>query len=323
MNSFTRLTRFVITFAALLILLPNSSLALSWPTGCPDVATRGHLNVLTINLLFSEIKDRETRLKNIANFMAEQVEEGEPVDIVLLQEVVGGPLSGTINSSLDLKKLLIERGMKYNLRYRLANGLPGILTVGNAILSRCKILFTFSRTLPFVSEEPFEGFKIPLRREVMMSRIRVPDFGKINIYNTHLCAFCDPMERLKQTRVLLDFMRRVEKLIWWDENPVILGGDFNINLNTAGDENAYNEISDFGFIDTYNVANDCYSCCCEEEGYFGCTYGVAGNPYGESPVRIDYIFIKGMNILNSDVVFNSDPWWVSDHSGVLSRINLP
>ncbi|MBE9570345.1 MAG: hypothetical protein IMF11_06955 [Proteobacteria bacterium] len=105
MNSFTRLTRLVITFAALLILLPNSSLALSWPTGCPDVATRGHLNVLTINLLFSEIKDREIRLENIANFMAEQAEEGEPVDIVLLQEIVGGPLSGTINSSLDLKKL--------------------------------------------------------------------------------------------------------------------------------------------------------------------------------------------------------------------------
>lgn len=132
---------------------------------------------------------------------------------------------------MDLKRLLAKKGMEYNLSYRLANGLPGILTVGNAISSCCKIIFTISKTLPFVSEEPFEGFEIPLKREVMVSRIKIPNFGKINIYNTHLCAFCDPMERLQQTQVLLDFIRTVEKFIWWDENPVILGGDFNINLN--------------------------------------------------------------------------------------------
>ena len=86
---------------------------------------------------------------------------------------------------------------------------------------------------------------------------------------------------------------------------------------------------DYEFIDTYAIANDCTDCCSDEDGYDGCTYSVLDNPYAfnpltgqiEDPKRIDYIFIKGMNILSSNVVFNSDPW-ISDHSGVLTRISL-
>jgi maltose 6'-phosphate phosphatase len=319
---------------ALLILMANFSLALSWQAQCPDVMERGHLNVLTINLLFSEVENREDRLTIIADFMEEQEREGEPIDFVLLQEVVEGPLSGTGNSALDLKNLLAERGLGYNLRYRLANGIPGILTVGNAILSRCKIIFTISKTLPFVTEEPFEGFEIPLRRKVMMSRVKIPGFGKINVYNTHLCAFCAPIaERLKQAKVLMDFIEDVEDFIWWDKNPVILGGDFNANLNNLGEIFVYALITNKGFVDTYATHNDCFSCCIEEEERFaGCTWGVPGNPYAFNPStwqreeakRIDYIFIRGKRIRTQDsfVVFNSHPDWVSDHSGVLTRIRL-
>ena len=57
-------------------------------------------------------------------------------------------------------------------------------------------------------------------------------------------AFCDPTERLQQTQVLLDFIRMVERFIWWDENPVILGGDFNINLNITEEREAYDQIVD-------------------------------------------------------------------------------
>ncbi|NIM03024.1 endonuclease [bacterium] len=319
---------------ALLILVTNFSVALSWQAQCPDVMERGYLNVLTINVLFSEVENREDRLTNIADFIEEQEGKEEPIDVVLLQEVVGGPLSGTVNSALDLKNLLAERGLEYNLSYRLANGVPKILTVGNAILSRCKIVFTISKTLPFVTEEPFEGFEIPLRRKVMMSRVKIPGFGKINVYNTHLCAFCDPIEeRLKQAKVLMDFIRDVEDFIWWDKNPVILGGDFNANLNNLGDIFVYALITHGRFIDTYATHNDCFSCCSEEKERFdGCTWGVPGNPYAfnpftgeqEEPKRIDYIFIRGKKIRTQDsfVVFNSHPDWVSDHSGVLTKIKL-
>ncbi len=329
MKSIVRLVAFTS-----LILVANFSLALSWQAQCPDVIERGHLTVLTINVLFSEVENREDRLTIIADFMEQQEREGEPIDLVLLQEVVGGPLSGTVNSALDLNNLLVDRGLEYNLRYRLANGIPGILTVGNAILSRCRVLFTISKTLPFVTEEPFEGFEIPLRRKVMMSRVKIPGFGKINVYNTHLCAFCDPIkERLKQAKVLMDFIRNVEDFIWWDKNPVILGGDLNANLNTIGDIFVYALITNRGFADTYATHNDCFSCCSEEEERFdGCTWGVPGNPYAfnpftwrrEEPKRIDYIFIRGKRIQTKDsfVVFKAHPHWVSDHSGVLTRIKL-
>lgn len=206
---------------ALLILASSFSMAFSWQIQCPDVMERGHLNVLTINLLFSEVKNREARLTIIADFAEQQELEEEPIDVILLQEVVGGSLSGTVNSALDLKNLLTERDLEYNLCYRLANGIPGILTVGNSILSGCKILFTLSRTLPFVTEEPFEGFEILLRRKVMMSRVKIPGFGRINVYNTHLCAFCDPMEeRLMQAGVLMNFIKDVGGFIWGTKVPL-------------------------------------------------------------------------------------------------------
>jgi maltose 6'-phosphate phosphatase len=319
---------------AFLIVIFHFSVAFSWQAQCPDVMERGYLNVLTINVLFSEVEDREDRLTIIADFMKQQQEgENGPIDLVLLQEVVGGPLSGTVNSALNLKSLLAARGLEYNLSYRLANGVPNIFMVGNAILSRCKILFTLSKTLPFATEEPFDDFQIPLRRNVMMARVKIPGFGKINVYNTHLCAFCDPIEeRLEQAKVLMEFIRGVENFIWWDKNPVILGGDFNTNLNNLDNTPLYNLIIDEGFIDTYATANGCMSCCSEEEGIDGCTFAVPGNPYtfnpftgqGEEAKRIDYIFIKGERIQTEDslVVFNTHPDWVSDHSGVLTRMKL-
>ena len=91
------------------------------------------MTVLTINLLYPEIEDRDTRLEHIADFIDQHANYGEPVDIILLQEVVGGFLSETANSSQDLKDLLENRGINYNLRHRVISGIPGILTVGNSI----------------------------------------------------------------------------------------------------------------------------------------------------------------------------------------------
>lgn len=341
MEAIVRTDKMVIRLLLLSILI--SSLILTKPQIAHCNENDGiSLKVLTINLLFSEVIYRETRLGIIADFVKAEKEAREPVDIILLQEVVGGSLSGTMNSALDLKKKLAFRGLEYDLSYRLANGLPGLLTVGNAILSRYKILWTISKTLPFVTEEPFDGFEIPLRRKVMMSRIKIPGFGKINVYNTHLCAFCDPEERFEQTEVLLDFIETVEKFIW-GKNPIILGGDFNIDLNIAENLETYKLITGKNFVDTYatihdcctNTDNDCINCCCEEDNYDGCTFTVPGNPYAinpftrepELPQRIDYLFRKGKRIetWESTIIFNSDdtdPTWVSDHSGVLTKIGL-
>ena len=318
-------------FASLLFWTPGLSLAGFREARCPDAAERGRFNVLTINLLFTEIANRETRLQSIANFIGQQAEAGEPVDIVLLQEVVGGELAGTMNSSLDLDQMLASRGIEYNLRYRQANGVPGLLTVGNTILSRCEIIATLSKELPSVLEVPVQGFEIELSRKIMMTRVDVPSFGRINVYNTHLCSFCDPRDRLEQARLLFQFLGKVESSVGKD-NPIILGGDFNTNRNLPDDLPVYELITENNrFIDTYATLNGCTNCCSESEGLAGCTFAVPGDPFAidpftgqiEEPVRIDYIFIRGtsLEIEKSDVVFNSNPW-ASDHSGVLTRIKL-
>lgn len=281
---------------------------------------------MTINLLFSEVKDRETRLNNIAKFIKDY---SDPVHLILLQEVVGGALAGTVNSSLDLQKLLADRGVKYNLSYTMANGLPGILSVGNSILSQCEILFSLSKTLPFESEEVFGNFEIPLKRKVLMSQINIPHSGKVDVYNTHLCSNCDPAARFQQSQVLMEFIRDVENLIP-GENPIILGGDFNTDLNIPKDQDVYQLITGAEFIDTWGSFNTCVgqSCCPGN----GCTFAIPGNFYAVDPFtgkpetpaeRIDYIFEKGMHTIGkSTVVFDSFPW-VSDHSGVLSNVILP
>ncbi len=204
---------FILIFAILFFISPSFSSARSPSAKCNDVATRGYINVLTINLLFSEMEYRETRLEEIADFIKEKAKAGDPIDVVLLQEVVGGALAETSNSSMDLNKLLAARGLSYNLNYQLANGLPGLLSVGNAILSRCEILIKTFMILPIITEEVLGDIEVPLRRGVAMSRINIPGFGPIHIYNTHLCSYCDVEERLTQAQVLLKFINTTEALI--------------------------------------------------------------------------------------------------------------
>jgi maltose 6'-phosphate phosphatase len=89
----------------LLTLVVIGSLALPSPSRAEG--SDSELNVMTINLLFSEVEDREERLDRIANFVNSYP---EPIDLILLQEVVGGALSKTANSALDLKNKLAEKG---------------------------------------------------------------------------------------------------------------------------------------------------------------------------------------------------------------------
>src|SRR5215475_16040521 len=48
---------------------------------CADVAQRGVLNVMTLNLLFSRVHDRTARLEHIATLVRSQFEAGQPVDV--------------------------------------------------------------------------------------------------------------------------------------------------------------------------------------------------------------------------------------------------
>lgn len=292
---------------------------------CEDVQEDGLLRVLTLNLLFSQFDTRDESLEKVAAFIAQQ-----NVHLVLLQEVVGGLLSGTQDSSQDLQNKLEDLDVLYERRSRYETGVSGILVVKNAILSRCDILFSLVKTLSFANEDTGD-FTIPVRRQVTMVRIRIPHIGNINVYNTHLCADCVPEDRQEQVEELLEFLNTVEGFFGGDD-PLILGGDFNIDLNTPAEapQSAYDLLTN-ALVDTYAEVNGCTDCCSisdiEMERFDDCTFGFPDNPFGgKTPKRIDYIFSRQgqWSPNDSKVVFN-DPAEgdvVSDHAGVLTEFNV-
>ncbi len=293
---------------------------------CGDVADRAHLNILTVNLLFSETKTRDQRLDAITEFASEA-----PVDVILLQEVVGGVLVDTANSALDLQGKLRDKGSEYDLHTAFEVGLPGALVLANAVLSRCDIEVKMAKRLPLTAELEFQGHNIKLPRNVMMTRINIPDFGKLNVYNTHLCAKCTTDELGKQLDVLLAFVNDMEEFFPQD-NPVIMGGDFNIDRLRAepfGEKLFYDRIINAGFIDAYAEDRILENLCKDTEiADTHCTVGVSSLDEGDSARRIDYIFANGVdNVRESRVVFNTlvDPSQptVSDHAGVFVSLALP
>ena len=300
---------------------------------CGNVAEKGYINVLTINLLFSEVDDRNDRLGAVADFAAKN-----EVDVLLLQEVVSGVLVKTDNSAQDLRAILSKKhNLGYNLQTAFEIGLPGLLSVANAVLSRCEIRYNLVQRLPKTPEIEFEGHIIEVPRNVLLSRLEIPEFGKINVYNTHLCAACEEFERVEQIDVLLEFFNNLEENARGDY-PTILGGDFNFDRfrNDGEQRFQYEKIVSSGFIDAYaehiiaaSGGRETLDALCEDEDNADehCTVGVS-ELNGSKSRRKDYIFMQGFaDVSQSKVVFNTlvnpDEPTVSDHAGVFIRLGLP
>lgn len=278
---------------------------------------------MSLNMLYGDFESLNARLKIVADYIVQQDKIGEPVDLILLQEVAGGALAQTEDSSRQLQTILSLQGLGYNHSSRFYLGQRSTVLVGNAILSRCRMAFKLGAYLPVILEKPFQFVTLPLPRNVVMARVFVPGAGSIDVFDTHLCSYCEPQERLSQVEVLLEFIRNVQRLPWWEPSPAILAGDFNIDLNIAANVPLHERILSSDFEDAYAMVHSCRVCCGQNDGDQGCTFGVVGNPYGEGKARIDYVFVKGLQVIDSRVVFNRTPQWVSDHSAVLVRIALP
>ena len=332
MRIYCRLALWIFAFGSLLLFLPRAN-ASPWQqehSRCYQAALRGYLNVLTINILFSEIENLDARLEIISDFAAEN-----DVDLILIQEVVGGVLAGTENSAADLRNILLTRHhLNYNLKTAFEIGVPGILATYNALLSRCEIKFNLVKRLPRGTEIEIDGRPVKLGRNVMMSRVSIPFLGRLNVYNTHLCAACEIDERDQQIEVLLHFLNAVENLIP-AENPVILGGDFNIDRfdNDGQERFLYDKIIARDFNDTYadyifaSSGQELNELCEDEDNADEhCTVGVS-LLNGPNARRIDYVFSRGfVDVRQAVVVFNTlvnphEPT-VSDHAGVLIRLDL-
>ena len=324
----SKLTKPAVFLVAFLFFLPQNLAAIGEnnDTQNNNVAGRERLNILTINLLFSETDTRDDRLKTIADWVA-----NNNVDVVLLQEVVGGYLADTDNSAEDLQDILLEEhGLSYNLRTAFETGVKDLLRVGNATLSRWEVELSTVENLPKTSELEWKGIKIKLRRNVLMLRLNIPNVGPIHVYNTHLCAACTIGELEAQVDELLSDMESTESSIAGD-NPIILGGDFNIDRykNNQEERFLYEKITSGDFTDVYAAAvSDPLDTLCEDNNNADehCTVGVS-SLNGSKARRIDYIFSKGFGeVIEGRVIFNTtitgDPT-VSDHAAVFTILNLP
>jgi maltose 6'-phosphate phosphatase len=258
-------------------------------------------------------------------------------------------LVNTENSAQDLQAILNDHdALDYRLSTAYATGIPEILTIFNATLSRCAITTSLWRLLPPTTELEFQDHGIPVTRSVLMTRLQVPGVGSIDVYNTHLCAGCEAAERLEQAQTLVRFVQWVETRAP-GATSIILGRDFNTNLAHAApqDEALYRLITAEGpipFEDSYAVANGAGNpasprwCIRRDDDGIdlpeGCTVDVSAirDPFGgePAPARIDYLFVHGASgIVQSRVVFTpfnpteAEQVSVSDHSAVLTSIRVP
>lgn len=291
-----------------------------------DSIAKETIRILTVNLLFSEIIERDNRLRAIANWVSNNA-----VDVLLFQEVIEGPLALTSNSAEDLQSILSETyGLNYYLYTKTETAVPNLLNVGNSILSRHKIeTQAVGRLSKATEEEIFGIYQFELVRNVVMIAFKMGDFPMIHVFNTHLCAGCESDEHEVQLDELLSFITNLESHDG-DVNPVILGGDFNIDRINKGDVERllYEKILSAGFVDAYAAAaNEQLNFLCEDEDSpdLHCTIGASDLSDGKAR-RIDYIFIKGFHdVSESKVVFNSvltDDPSVSDHSAVFTVLNM-
>jgi maltose 6'-phosphate phosphatase len=317
---------------------------------CPDIATTGQLNVLTLNLLYdAPASIREKAWNEIAAFAV-----SNKVHVLLLQEAVLSDvdriqkLLGTSDSARDLQRVLNDRSPEpYELKVAWETGVPLVLTTANAILSRCDVSRHFTAFLPIESEEAFEGVELKITRNVQVAQMTLPGYGTLHVYNTHLCSACSAESLQQQVEALLNVIGQVEGKA--AGNHLVLGGDFNLDLaKGAGDQAAYDTITRAGWRDIYaeyrkaQAGDPPEALCRSGKADLHCTDGVSpvqgliaqrtGAPFAP-PARIDYLFGRGSNsVRQSRVLFNpgntgtgpivpTEPA-VSDHSGVYTEILL-
>jgi maltose 6'-phosphate phosphatase len=317
---------------------------------CPDIATTGQLNVLTLNTLYDA--PAGVRAKSWADIT--QFAVANHVHVLLLQEAVLTDveqiqtLLGTSDSARDLQRVLNERSAEpYELREAWETGVPLLLTTANAMLSRCHITRHFSTFLPLESEEAFQGIDLKITRNVQVAQINIPGYGNLHIYNTHLCSAC-PVDALQQqVDALVGFVQQVEAKV--PGTHVVLGGDLNLDLAKGAAEQAvYETVTRAGFRDVYaeyrgtQFGETRQTLCWNGVPDIHCTDGVSpirgliDKDTGAEvprPTRIDYLFLRGTDTVpTSRVVFNpgnaatgpmngAEPA-VSDHSGVFAQITL-
>ncbi len=273
------------------------------------------VKILSLNVMQKASEARSSRFQRIVNFLTTT-----PVHLMALQELSGGPSDDppTTDSGADLANMLAAVGLQYGY-YTEANwGYPPYLVFKVGVLPRYGMLVTAAVS----TGTPTDGWIFAERKNVVMSGVYIPGFGRINLYSVHVYG---PSKEGVETQIdnLMQFVNQVDA-----QNPAvasIVAGDMNFSIDSS--PVAYRKFIAQGFIDSYAAAQEAAdpSTCCTPANTSGCTFGVPGNPFisAASPSRIDFIYIrgKGVRVKASKVVFNgTETDFVSDHCAVLTEI---
>lgn len=273
-------------------------------------AAADSLTLLTLNLMgASGGSGWKERAAALTDYLATRI---EPPDIIFFQEAYGGPwscfLHGENDTLAELAGRLKPRGLTYHpvSRFCFWETRPfSHYRIG--LLSRYPPLTVRERTVSCNGTES---------RGVAAAVLEVPRPGRVAAASVHLSPRCPEAGRILQLQQALALLAELAR----DYKPrlLILAGDFNTAPRPENPLLA--ELAAQGWVDSFAAARP---------GELGATFGLTGNPYSRrpgSPIRIDYIFVKGegIQILESRVVLDGrDGPFVSDHAGVLTRLCLP
>ncbi|MFH0963901.1 MAG: endonuclease/exonuclease/phosphatase family protein [Planctomycetota bacterium] len=268
------------------------------------------LRVLTLNLMqHSPIAGRGERFEKIADFLEARAKAGEPVDVVALQEGCSGLVVGTADSIADLGRQLERRGLRYHRHSAPQSGTPLFLLFRVGVLTSGPILYTDGRDLGGLTGNRMDDFPVPGRQHVVLAGMDYP-IGRVNLLSAHLSSGGGADLHTRQARELLAFIEEMNGR--HPADVTVLGGD----MNTSPDTEAYRVLAG-ELTDSYAAAKS------DSPGY---TWDVPGNPHRlghqGDPARIDFIFFRGegVEVERSEVVFDKDDGWVSDHCGVLTTL---
>lgn len=161
-----------------------------------------------------------------------------------------------------------------------------------------------------------KGYDCFSRKSVLLTSISIPVIGDVNFYNLHLQSNSDKEDvRLKQIEEVIKFVKETAQ-----NRLSFIFGDFN----TTEDLSVYKKFrKELKLIDTFRAANP------DSPGY---SYNPILNTLAdkdEKPSRYDYIFVAlnenyEVKIVESVLTHTKpvDGYWVSDHFGVSSSVNI-
>lgn len=226
---------------------------------------------------------------------------------------------------------------------RSAGNLPdkGDFSEGLAILTRFNLHDArWRRMLPrsyeavaCINLDPFCNLNAAFdARQIFWARIKTPQDGFVDVFNTHLAHHLTPLSDLTQQLMARQSLAFIDRFAKPDRNPDVFVGDFNSAPNSA----VIRTLAAANFADTYRLSGGPP---CAKRGDTACSGGPVNgqesftkNPTRSMSGRIDYVLARpprgcALRVPDSHTIGTTPTrradgryLWASDHVGFVSTI---